>query len=267
MFTKWDEVESWIRDNGFPRWIFYRNNPQERDEKANDKIIDSNNFTVSDIEDKIAMTKKYLQMAGGRAWGVGFSKPLAVQDGIVCEVRLESEVPASGIGMPMQQQNIGEIAEQLRKSISSEMEAKWKQREAERERKDFEEKKRIFEEKEQSVWGLIVNKLAPVAVAAAQGKGLANSLRQVAGVDAEEDVHAAEIIPHAPSAEPEQPSQEPEQEPQEENPFTDAEADQLFTLLAEWKKADPDYLVLLGKVVEMAKSGDKNYLLAKTMLG
>lgn len=261
MFTKWDEVESWIRDNGFPRWIFYRNNPQERDEKANDKIIDSNNFTVSDIEDKIAMTKKYLQMAGGRAWGVGFSKPLAIQDGIVCEVRLEAEAPASGIGMQPQQQNIGEIAEQLRRSISSEMEAKWKQREAERDRKDFEERKRIFEEKEQSVWGLIVNKLAPVAVAAAQGRGLANSLRQVAGVDADEDVHAAEIIPHAPSTEH---AQEPEQE---ESPFTDEEADQLFALLAEWKKADPDYLTLLAKVVEMAKAGDKNYLLAKTMLG
>ena len=261
MFTKWDEVESWIRDNGFPRWIFYRNNPQERDEKANDKIIDSNNFTVSDIEDKIAMTKKYLQMAGGRAWGVGFSKPLAVQDGIVCEVRLEAEAPASGIGMPMQQQNIGEIAEQLRKSISSEMEVKWKQREYEKERRDFEEKKRIFEEKEQSVWGLVVNKLAPVAVAALQNKNLAAGLRQVAGVDTEEDVHAAEIIPHAPSTEH---TQEPEQE---ESPFTDEEADQLFALLAEWKNADPDYLALLAKVVEMAKAGDKNYLLAKTMLG
>ena len=252
-------MEAWIRDNGFPRWIFYRNNPQDRDEKANDKIIDSNNFTVSDLEDKIAMTKKYLQMAGGHAWGVGFSKPLAIQDGIVCEVRLEAEMPASGVGMqPVQ--NIGEITEQLRKSITAEMDAKWKQREYERERKDFEERKRVFEEKEESVWGLLVNKLAPVAVAALQNKNLAAGLRNVAGVDTQEDVHVSDIIPTAPEHEPEQPAQE------EPEVFTDEEADKLFALLARFKNVEPRYMELIEAVVTMAENGDKTYDMAKGFL-
>ena len=62
------------------------------------------------------------------------------------------------------------------------------------------------------------------------------------------------------------PEQQGAGDPDAECPFTDDEADKLFELCAAWKKADPDYLQLLEKVVQMAVNGDSNYNLAKKMI-
>ena len=250
MFTTWEQVRAWIEDNNFPHWIFCKTNPDGRDDKANDKIIDSNNFTVSDFADKLAMTEKYLRMYGGRVYGVGYKTPNTTQGGIICEARLEPENAQQISGGFAMQQPMDESA--IEKRIEARLRAEMERKEYERLRADLDRERKEFEEEKQSALGALTHYFAPIGRTLLQNRGL---LRNVAGVDAEAPVVAQPI--HA--------AEEPEH-PEEPSPFTDEEADKLFELLARFKKAEPEYMRLLKAVVTMAESGDATYTMAKGFL-
>lgn len=256
MFTSWSQIEEWITDNGFKHWIFYNKDPEGLDDKASNKVLDSNNYG-EDMEDKLAMTRKYLEKYGGKVWGRGFDKPLSSQGGMVCEARIEQtyqQLPTSGVApAQMTQQEIGA----LRDSISKEIRAQIKAEQYEAERKQFESEKRQFEKDKQSVLGMLVGYLAPY-VPVLNG---AASRRMVAGIDADAPVEADPLQPIVPKNAPE--AQEPEPE---EEIFTDEESEKLFALMARFKKAEPEYLQLIEAVVEMAEKGDGMYSAARAML-
>lgn len=263
MFTTWEQVSDWIKDNHFAHWVFYKNNPESRDaDKANDKIIDSNAFALDDEEGKLQMTEKYLRMYGGRVWGVGFRTANTTVGGTVCEARIEPTLSANGVGAIQQQpqQNIGELRAELTKSISAQLKAEMAKERYEEERKNFEKEKAAFRKEQESVIGLLVHKVAPFAIAALSNKNLANSLQNVAGVDAEGPVDAQPIHPIQDS------EADAAEQPEEECPFTDEESDELFELMARFKKAEPDYLPMIRKVVEMAESGSMEYQMASKFL-
>lgn len=248
MFTTWQQVEDWIRDNAFDHWLFTKTRPQDED-KATQKIVDSDYYS-GDFEDKVAMTKKYLEMNGGRAYGVGYKKPNIIKGGTYCEVCLE-QLPASGIGMAQQVASATIDADALRKQIRAEMEAEWDKREYKRLREELDKERKEFNAEKNSAIGLLTNYLAPVA------KGLLER-RRVAGLDADEDVHAPRIVPTN------QPQEQ--QEPEQNEIFSDEESDKLFELMARFKKVEPDYLTMIEKVVAMAESGANAYTMAKDFL-
>ena len=255
MLTSFEQVRDWITDNSFKRWIFYR------DSSCKEKIIDSKAFAVSDQADKLAMTEKYLRMAGGRATGHGFADNGSdAERATVCEVQLADIQPASGIGMQPNIQPFGlgeieameqKISGRLRKEIMAEIrEADYQKR-----LKDLEEREKALEEEKKSAIGAILHYFAPVGQQMLQNK----LLKKVAGVDATEPVHADPIQPIV-TDQPEQP------EEAEDYPFTDEEDEKITTLVAQWKKADPDYLIYLEKIVQMCVSGDSKYTMAKSFL-
>lgn len=243
MFTTWEQIESWITDNGFKRWIFYR------DAGRTEKIVDSGAFTVSDQRDKLDMTEKYLRMSGGRAYGAGFANN-GTTDATVCEVRLETEMPTAGVGF--QTPAMPDEAA-IEKRIEARLRAEMERKEYEKLRADLDRERKAFEEDKASAMGALVQYFAPV------GKALLGQHRLVAGVDAEEPVHAAPIVP-------EQPATEEPADDVETSPFTDEEADKLFDLLARFKAAEPRYMELIEAVVTMAEKGDATYNMAKGVL-
>lgn len=246
MFTNWEQVRAWIEDNNFPHWVFYKTKPEERTDKSNDIIVDSNNYSVSDFEDKLAMTKKYLQMYGGKVYGVGFKTPLATQNGVLCEARLETEIqPAAGVGNSYPALDEDAIA----KRVEAKLRAEYERKEYEKLRADLDKERKEFEAEKQSALGAITHYFAPIGQALLQNKGL---LRNVAGTDTQAPVTADPVVPIEPTT--------------EDEPFTENEQNKLFDLMAEWKKADPDYLIYLEKIVEMAKNGDSKYTVAKSFL-
>jgi hypothetical protein len=257
MFTTWDQVQDWIKDNNFARWIFYKTNPENRDEtKANDKIVDSSAFIMDDRDGKLEMTEKYLRMYGGKVWGLGF-KTNSPTNGTACEARIDS-VPAQGVQGVQPQVNIGEIESRVRKQVVAELEAE----RYKRERDEFEKEKRAFQKEQESVIGLLVHKIAPFAIAALQGnKTELRNVAGTAGLDAEEEVHTDPIKPIV--ADNPAPAEQPEEE---QEVFTEAESDQLFELMARFKKVEPEYLKLIEAVVVMAENGDENYVFARRML-
>ena len=251
MFTTWEQVKEWIVDNNFPHWVFYKKNPEERDNRDNDTIIDSNHFTVSDFNDKLDMTEKYLRMYGGKCYGVGFKAPQATTSGVVCEVKI-MEAPAqqgtSGIGGA----SIGELTEMITKQVRAEIEAE----NYKRERDNFAKEKAEFEKEKQSAVGALVHYFAPIGQMIMKNK----FQRSVAGLDASAPVEAEPIQPIV-SKEPEQPTTE---EP--ESDFTEEEEQEIYDLLARFKKVEPQYLALLRSVVAMAESGDSTYTMARGFL-
>lgn len=255
MFTTWDQVKDWITDNNFPHWIF-STKPFGEDTKDNIRVIDSNQFVVSDMQDKLDMTEKYLRMYGDKLYGVGFKSPLATQNGIVCEVRLQSEAvaPAMGVGAA-QPFNIGELRDSITREIRATIELEnLKKREAEVERREKE-----LDADRQSAMGALVHYFAPIGQMMMQNK-LGVPMRQVAGVDTNAPVHVQPMIPDA------APATQEAQEQEQQSLFTDEEADKLFELMARFKKVEPQYMELLEAVVTMAESGDATYNMAKGFL-
>lgn len=249
MLTSFDQVRDWITDNGFKRWVLYR------DRSRNEKIIDSAAFTVSDMEDKISMTEKYLRMAGGNAYAAGATTMGKDDLTTVTEIRLADAVqaqPTAGVGNPYPALNEDAIAARVRKEV----EAEYNKREYERRAADLEKREKEFAEKENSAMGAIIRCFAPVGQAMMAKSGL---LRNVAGVDTDAPVTADPVKPIE--------RKEPEtQEPEQEDVFTDEESDKMYELMVRFKKVEPDYMRLIERVVEMAESGDGTYTMAKGFL-
>lgn len=242
MLTTIEQVRDWIKDNGFKRWVLYR------DYGRTEKILDSAGLAVADMPDKIAMTEKYLRLAGGHAYAAGATTNAANDLTTVCEIQLtEAPAPAAGIGFTQPVIDEDKIAARIEEKIRAEYERK----EYERLRKQLDEDRRRLEDEKASAMGALAHYFAPI------GQALFGQHRMVAGVDANEPVHAQQIIPEGENAE--------EQE-QEQEIFTDEESDKLFALMARFKKVEPDYIKLITRVVEMAESGDGTYTMAKSFL-
>ena len=251
MLTSFDQVKDWIIDNGFKRWILYR------DSLRKELIIDSAGFHVSDQSDKIAMTEKYLRLSGGRAYAAGSASGSINDLNVTTEIRLDGEQGTSGIGMQpnMQPLNVGEIEDRIRKQLRAEIAAE----NYEKEKKQFEEDKKAFEAEKQSAMGALVHYFAPLGEMFLKNK----MMRNVAGVDADAPVHARKIQPIIPEDE----TEIKETEIQEEEIFTDAESEELFDLMSRFKAVEPEnWLKMLRTVVEMAESGDATYNMAKGFL-
>ena len=251
MLTSFDQVREWITDNGFKRWVLYR------DRSKTEKILDSASF-ASDIEDKLAMTEKYLRLSGGSAYAAGGQSGATTDLTTTCEIRLEqpSVTPLQTAGVAG---GIGEA--QLRETIRKELEAEWDKREYKRLRDELDKERKEFEEDKRSAIGLVTDLLAPV------GKALLEKKRLVAGLDTNEPVHAQPIVPDDEPHDAQESAPENENEPsevqEETRPLTDEEEEQAYDLLVRFKRVEPRYLELLSAVVEMAESGDARYALAK----
>ena len=138
-------------------------------------------------------------------------------------------------------------------TVVDEIRAEYEKKEYERLRKELDDDRKRFEDEKASAMGALAHYFAPI------GQALLGSRRMVAGVDAERPVHAAPIVA-------EEHTEGPDDEKQEEEIFTEEESDKLFELMARFKKAEPDYLKLITRVVEMAESGDGAYTAAKGFL-
>lgn len=253
MFTKWQQVENWIRDNGLSSWrfLFDRTGIQstedgEKQTRSNRVAVISDNFP-GDIEEKMALTKRRLLEESNKTL-YGYGRRGKENTGLMyCEVRLVDEFQQPGaqaVGSPsVPPYDEEKMIARIRKEVKMEFEnQRYKD-----ERKSFEAEKKEFEEEKKSAIGLLVRHLSPVLSA------MAGTNKRVAGVDSASPVNAAPI--HA-----------VEEDDHEDYLFTDEESDKLFALMARFKQVEPRYLELIERVVTMAESGDSTYDMAKGFL-
>lgn len=252
MFTQWQQVESWIRDNGINSWRFSYDRTGTQTDGETTSQTRSNRLAVlsdafpGDLDEKIALTKRRL-MAEANQTLYGYGKRGKENTGLLyCEVRLVDELQQPGAqpvsSVPVYPQfDEAAISARIRKEVMQEMELK----RYEDERKSFEQEKRAFEAEKASAIGLLVHHLSPVLSALGQ--------KRVAGVDASAPVQA-------------QPITTIEQEEMINEIFTDEESDKLFDLMARFQAVEPEYMQLIECVVKMAESGDGTYTMAKGFL-
>lgn len=258
MFTKWQQVEEWIRDNSLTSWrfLYERTGIQPTDDgekqtRSNRVAILSDAFP-GELEEKIALTRRRL-LAENNQTLYGYGKRGKENTGLMyCEVRLvdESQQPnAQAVAAPAPIPSFDEkaLADRIRGEVRLEYEKlryEEQVRDFETRKRQLEERERDFEDKQSTAIGLLVHHLTPVITA------LTN--KRVAGVDTEAPVEA-------------QPIRAIDNE-QIEELFTDEESDKLFQLMADFKQVEPRYLELIECVVTMAKNGDATYDMAKGFL-
>ena len=259
MFTKWQQVEEWIRDNSLTSWrfLYERTGIQPTDDgekqtRSNRVAILSDAFP-GELEEKIALTRRRL-LAENNQTLYGYGKRGKENTGLMyCEVRLVDELQqpnTQAVASPTPIPSFDEkaLADRIRGEVRLEYEKlryEEQVRDFETRKRQLEDRERDFEDKQSTAIGLLVHHLSPVIAA------LTN--KRVAGVDTEAPVEA-------------QPIRAIEQDEQIEELFTDEESDKLFTLMAEFKQVEPRYLELIECVVKMAKNGDATYDMAKGFL-
>lgn len=256
MFTKWSQVENWIRDNGLSSWRFAYDRTGDQ-ENANGETVQkrSNRIAIlsdafpGDIEEKIALTRRRLMDETNQTL-YGYGRRGKENTGqMYCEVRLVDEFQQPGtqavsslpISAPFDEDK---MMERIRKEVQLEYEnQRYKD-----ERKQFEADKKKFEEEKNSAIGTFARLMSPV-VAAISGK----QQSVCAGLDSNAPVEAQPI--HA-------------VEPEDEfvDVFTDEEYDELFSLMARFKAVEPRYIELIKSVVDMAERKDPTYDMAKGFL-
>lgn len=253
MFTKWSQVENWIRDNGLTSWRFsYDKTGTQTTADGEEKQVRSNRLAIlsdafpGDLEEKIALTKRRLIDENNQVL-YGYGKRGKENTGLMyCEVRLVEEVQQPGtqaVSSVPQYPVFDE--EKMMAKIRKEVQLEYENQRYQEERKAFEKERKEFEDEKKSAIGALVHFMSPV-VGALMGKG-------VAGVDATAPVDAAPINPVVESVE-------------DVELFTEDEQEKLFDLMARFKAVEPRYLELIKRVVTMAENGDKTYDMAKGFL-
>ena len=256
LLTKWTDIEEWIKTNGFKRVVVRANDKLAASdgERMNDVLFDSKNVTIASWDEKLQHLRWMLEHSDRKVYATGFQSENAGTGGMIAEMRLENAQPA--MQMPVGMPGVGmideaSIIERVRKEVRAEYEAA----ELDRKRKEFESERKEFMETKNGIMGLLVEYGKPILGAmAASGKR-----PMVAGVDQPGHTEADPIMP-ASGADVQ------EAEEVEESVFTDEEADEMYDLLARFKKVEPDYMQLLRSVVAMAESGNSMYGMARDML-
>lgn len=263
MFTKWSQVENWIRDNGLTSWRFsYDKTGTQTTADGEEKQVRSNRLAIlsdafpGDLEEKIALTKRRLVDENNQVL-YGYGKRGKENTGLMyCEVRLVDELQQPGAqAVSSVPQYPAFDEDKMMAKIRREVQLEYENQRYQDERKAFEKEKKEFEAEKKSAIGAVVHFMSPV-LAALSGK-------QIAGVDASAPVQAAPI--HAV----EDPADHAEVDTTgetEDEIFSADEQEQLFDLMIRFKAVEPRYLELIEKVVTMAETGDSTYDMAKRFL-
>lgn len=262
MFTNFAQIEDWVRDFGLTRWEFACKPTFEDIVCRSDWFGDE----VS-VDEKIERCRKYLEDCGRKLYGRGFKTTSNNSACITCEVMLATAPVQQPANFASPVSSVPVIDEEkLCARIRKEVETEYQKKELERREKALAEELKEFRRDKESALGLMVGYLKPLlqGVAGSMAGTGARTPVAIHGVDAPGDVSAPTIQPvqhQEPAEQPEQPENN-----EQECPFTDEEADELLELVARFKMVEPDYLVMLRKVVEMAEAGDATYTMAKGFL-
>ncbi len=280
----WGEISQMLDDIGAKKFNIARRRDADAQSNDNAFMYDSD----KSLEENKQVAERILQRCAGEIMYMTVWRTDAARTGGCKYAILYDSAP---IQLPQQQQQVaggaglygvaggGVNIDKLSADIEQRILNKYERERLERLEKDLREQKRALDQEKSSALGLLAGYLAPVAQ---QLAGKLNHLPRVAGVDAQQPVHAQVIKPiseHKPD-EPEQEHNEPESgddrshdvriteqsEASEQDVFTDEESDELFALMARFKAVEPQYMDLLRAVVEMAENGDGTYKMAKGFL-
>ena len=260
MFTTWDQIESWIKDNQLVHWVFTNTNPAESGGAKENNIIADSNWYKGDETDKLEMTRKYIT-GRGRVYGVGFRTPNSTTGGVICEARVE-ETAITGVGMQLQSVAAPVDEAAIERRVEARLRAEMERKEYEKRLADLDKREKEFADNQNSAIGAIVKIFGPIGQAMLQ-KGM---MRNVAGLDTSAPIEADPIHPITPEHENNN-LENPENMEENEKPIlTPEEEDKWYRLIERFVKIEPRALELMESVVNMAESGDATYGMAKQFL-
>lgn len=253
--TNWADIQQWMQDNSIKRWVISRT--QEKQDNNNVFVYDKDK---NEAENLLICERALKRFSGDVLYLTGWRTMDSKTGGFsatICYDRPQEarrQEPAAGLGAI----DIETIKSDIRREVQNEFDKERlniERKELEQLKKSLQDERKEFERKQDGVIGALVHYFTPVVQQLA-GK-LAPTLQKgtvLAGLDANEDIEVAKIKAQ-------------EQNEEAENPFTDEEAEEMLSLMIQFQKAEPDnWLILLRKMVQLAKENDKTYQMAKSVL-
>ena len=255
----WGDIQAWMQDNGIIRWNISRT--QDKQDNNNVFVYDKDK---SAEENKLICERALDRFAGDVLYLVGWRTGEARTGGFSATILYDRAGQQNAQSAPAPQigglygmggsVDIGSLTADIEQRIAN----RYEKERLERLEKDLREEKRDLEARQSSALGLLAQYLAPVAQ---QLIGKVAPMPKVAGIDADQPVHAQTIEPHKEQA------QSGQDEPEEVEVFcTEEEYNRAMALLERFAKVEPQWLDLLEKVAVLAESGDGTYTMAKQFL-
>ena len=246
--TNWSNLEQWIRMQKLVRWIISFDKVEAGDKPS--RIL-CNTFKENTFEENLAYTENCLKYSHGahlyiRGW--------RTDGGTVSPAYAEIQFGGDENYLQQMRQMIGATQqpaidrEQLMSDIRKQVETEFERKELERQRKELEDERKEFRSERDSAMGVLAHYLAPVAQAFA-----AKIQAPITGIQTAGGAVEADSIKPTGSAD-------------TEDVFTDEEASELESLLERLKAAEPEYMQLLRRVVELAEAKDSTYTMARGFL-
>lgn len=250
VITNWPKLEQWIRLQRLARWIISFDKVEAGEKPS--RIL-CNTFKENTFEENLSYTENCLSYShGAHLYIRGWRSDGGTTSPAYAEIQFGGE-EGSSILQQMQQMigatNHNFDKEQLMADVRKQVENEYERKELERMRKELEEERKELHSEKESAMGILAHYLAPVAQAFVAKMQAPITGIQTAGGTVEADA----IKPTgAPS--------------EQEDVFSDEEAAELETLLERLKAAEPEYLQLLRRVVELAEANDSTYTMARGFL-
>lgn len=245
------ELEEWIKLQQLVRWIISYDKVDSGDKPAR---VACQAYADKPQEDNLEYTENCLKFAKGqRLYIRGWRSEKATVSPCYAEILIPGSSDYTSMPQPMQQMvgaapsiDKDQLMADIRKQIQVEFDAK----EIERKRKELDAERKSLDDEKNSFMGVMAHYFAPVAQALmAKAKIPVTGIEQTAGGE----VIADTISPA-------------EQEDSSDDVFTDEEAAELESLLERLKIAEPEYMQLLRRVVELAEAKDGTYTMARGFL-
>lgn len=252
VIKSYEELEEFIKLQQLARWIIAYDKWDNGDKPAR---VACATFKDGDQKSNLEYTESCLRYAKNTRLYMKGWRDSATTSPCYAEIM----IPGSQEISPIQQmqQMVGTTQqpafdrEELMRDIRNQVKNEYEAKELERKKKELEDERKAINEERNSFMGVMAHYFAPVAQMLAQKAGV-----PVTGIlNAGGEVAADTIKPAGTS---------PEEQNQED--FTDEEAAELESILLRLKKAEPEYMQLLQRVVELAEAHDSTYTMARGFL-
>ena len=237
-----NNVITWLDMNGIQQWTIY----QGSGANGQGKIFESNIELPKETE--IERFRQVMGLSENTLVKIVGKVNPKQNTGVFTETWTNASAPSHSMSIGAAPVFDADYIDSKVKAAVAENNLIWREKDLAKREAELAAAEREFRQTENGVWGVIIEKFSPF---------INNIMPKaaVAGVSAPQPAPVIPVREYQPESEPAEPAV-PAVAAAEEEVFTDDEANRLFSAMAKYKEADPEYLDVVEGLVNFVVSGE-----------